>query len=123
MVLIVAIVSILVVGIGMLGFASPAGVIALVSRFQSKVGLRAASIFRVGFGVALWFAASASRPPIVLKVLAVVSVVSGLVLRSIGVPRFQSILSWWCRQSPLFIRVWSAAALGVGAFILWSVVV
>jgi hypothetical protein len=121
-VLIVSMVSIFVVGMGVLGLTSPAKMVSFVSRWQSKTGLWVAFIVRLGFGISLWLVAPASRAPVVLQVLAVVSVVSALVLPLIGVSRFKSMLSWWSSRSPGFVRVWSAVAVILGVFILWSVV-
>jgi hypothetical protein len=119
---IVAAVSIFVVVMGLFGLVSPAGMAAFVLRWRSKAGLWTASIGRLVFGVALWLVAPASRTPIVLQVLAVLSLVSALLLPLIGVSRFESILSWWARQSPVFIRSWSAMAAVLGVFLFWSVV-
>jgi hypothetical protein len=120
--LIVSVVSIFVAGMGALGLVSPASMVSFVSRWQSKTGLWGTSIVRLAFGISLWLVAPASRAPIVLQVLAVVSVVSALVLPLIGVSRFKSILSWWFSRSPGFMRVWLAVAVVFGVFILWSVV-
>jgi len=120
--LIVSVVSIFVASMGVLGLVSPAKMVSYVSRWQSKTGLWAASIIRLAFGISLWLVAPASRAPVVLQVLAVVSVVSALVLPLVGVSRFKSILSWWSSRSPVFIRVWLAVAVVFGVFILWSVV-
>jgi hypothetical protein len=120
--LIVSVVSIFVAGMGILGLASPAKMVSFVSRWQSKTGLWIAFIVRLAFGVSLWFVAPASRTPLFFQVLAVVSMVSAFVLPWVGVSRLKSILSWWSSRSPGFIRVWSAVALAVGVFILWSAV-
>jgi hypothetical protein len=121
-VLIVGVLSILAVGMGVFGLASPGGMVAFVSRWKSKTGLWVASIGRLVFGVALWLVAPTSRAPVVLQVLAVVSVAAALALPLIGVCRYEAILSWWSRQSPVFVRSWSAAAVVLGAFLFWSVV-
>jgi hypothetical protein len=118
---IVAVVSIFVVGMGVFGLVSPTGMAAFVLSWRSKTGLWTASIGRLIIGLALWIAAPTSRAPVVLQVLAVLSVVSALVLPLLGISRFESILSWWSRQPPAFIRLWSALALALGAFLLWSV--
>jgi len=120
--LIVSVVSIFVAGMGVLGLASPTRMISFVSRWQSKTGLWVAFIIRLAFGISLWLVAPTSRAPVVLQVLAVVSVVSALVLPLLGVSRFKSFLSWWSSQSPAFMRVWLAVAVVLGVFILWSVV-
>lgn len=122
MAVIVAVVSIFVVGMGVFGLVSPTRMAAFVLRWRSKAGLWTASIGRLVFGVALWIVGPTSRTPVVLQVLAVLSVLSALVLPLLGVSRFESILSWWSRQSPAFMRSWSALAMALGAFLLWSVV-
>jgi hypothetical protein len=120
--LIVSVVSIFVACMGVVGLVSPAGMVSFLSRWQSKTGLWVAFVVRLAFGISLWLVAPTSRAPIVLQVLAVVSVVSALALPLIGVSRFKSILSWWLSRSPGFMRVWLAAAVALGVFILWSVV-
>jgi hypothetical protein len=121
-VLIVSLISIFVAGVGILGLLSPARMASFVSRWQSKTGLWVASIFRLVLGISLWLVAPTSRAPVVLQVLAVVSVVSAFVLPLLGVSRFKSILSWWFSQSPGFMRAWLAVAVVMGLFVLWSVV-
>ena len=120
-VLIVVVVSILAAGIGVVGLVSPARQVAFVSYWESTAGLWASAGIRLVFGLALGFVAPASRTPVVLQVLAVLSVAVALLLPFLGVVRFQSLLSWWCRQPPAFIRAWSAVAVVFGSFILWSV--
>lgn len=123
MAVIVAAVSIFVVGVGIFGLASPSGIAAFVLRWRSKTGLWTASLGRLIFGITLWLVVPTSRAPVVLQVLAVLSVVSALALPLMGISRFESILSWWSRQPPVFIRSWSAVAVAMGVFLLWSVVV
>jgi hypothetical protein len=118
---IVMAVSLLAAGMGVFGLASPAVMIGFVSAWQSKSGLWAASAIRLVFGIALWAAAAGSRFPATLKVLSVVSVASSVAFPLMGISRFNSILAWWSRQSPAFMRVWSAAAVLMGVFLIWSV--
>lgn len=120
--LIVSVISIFAAGMGMLGLVSPARMATFVSLWQSKTGLWVAFIVRLAFGVSLWIVAPASRAPVFLQVLAILSVVSSLVLASVGLSRFKSLLSWWSNRSSAFTRVWAAVALALGVFILWSVV-
>ena len=122
MAVLVAAVAILSVVMGVFGIASPAGMAAFVLRWRSKPGLWTASVGRLVFGIAFWLVAPTSRTPVVLQVLAVLSVLSALILPLLGFSRFESILTWWSRQSPAFIRSWSAAAVILGIFLFWSVV-
>ncbi len=120
--LIVTLVSLFVLGVGLLGLGSPAGMVAFVSRWRSKAGLWVASVLRLVFGVALWFVAPMSRTPLALQVLAIVSVFAALALPVIGLSRVDALLAWWCRQSPAFTRAWSVVAAVLGLFLLWSVI-
>ena len=120
-VLVVVVISILAVGIGVVGLISPARQVAFVSRWESSAGLWTSAGLRLVFGIALWFVAPASRTPVVLQALAVLSVAVALLLPFLGLARFQAILAWWCRQSPAVIRAWSVAAVVFGSFILWAV--
>jgi hypothetical protein len=119
--LVVIAVSIIAAGMGGFGLTAPTAMARFVSRWQSKSGLWAASAIRLAVGIALWGAAAGSQFPAVFKVLSVVSVVVAIVLPLIGVSRFKSLLARWSRQSPGFVRVWSAAAVLMGAFLFWSV--
>lgn len=73
-------VSILAVGIGMVGLVSPASQVAFVSRWESSAGLWASAGLRLVFGLALWFVAPVARTPVVLQGLAVLSVGAAILL-------------------------------------------
>jgi hypothetical protein len=122
-ILIVGAVSVLVIGLGLWGGASPAGLLAFARRWQSKTGFWAAFAFRLLFGGALWLVAPSSRMPLGIQVLAAATVISGLALPLMGYSRYLSLLSWWSGRSPGFVRAWCCAALAVGVFIFWSLVV
>jgi len=121
-ILIVVAVSVLVVGLGLWGVASPAGLLAFVRRWQSKTGFWVAFAFRLLFGGALWWVAPSSRVPLGIQVLAAATVISGLALPLMGYSRYLSLLSWWSGRSPGFVRAWCCAALAVGGFIFWAVI-
>jgi hypothetical protein len=120
--LIVGLVSALVACLGVYGIVSPSGMMAFASWWRSRAGFWVASIFRIGFGLILWLAAPSSRVPLALQVIACLGMVSGVMLPLIGFSRSQSFLSWWSRQSPLFVRVWAAVAVAMGGFLLWAVI-
>jgi hypothetical protein len=119
---IVIAVSILIVGLGLWGVASPAGLLVFARRWQSKTGFWAAFALRLLFGGALWWVAPSSRVPPAIQVLAAAVVISGLALPLMGYTRYLSLLSWWAGRSPGFVRAWCCAALALGIFILWSVI-
>lgn len=121
MVVVVEVFAFLITALGLWGLVSPAGLLVFVGRWQARWELWLGTLLRLVFGLALWFAAPASRFPVVLQALGVVSSIAGVVLPFMGVARFQAIVTWWCEQSPGFTQVWAASAAAVGLFVLWAV--
>jgi hypothetical protein len=114
--------SITMILIGAYGIASPGGLASFVRSWEGPLGVWVGSATRILLGVALWSAAPSSRAPAVLKILGVVSLLSGIALPFIGASRLTRLISWWSGKSPTFHRGWSAAAVAVGAFLFWSIV-
>ncbi len=121
MALVAALFGLLIGVVGALGVASPRRLIAFVSRWQSQRGLYVLAAIRIGFGVALLLAASASRAPDLLRILGVIALVAGVVTPFFGLHRFEALLRWWSRQPSLFLRLWCVIAVGLGAGIVWAV--
>jgi len=118
--LIVAVVALLMAGLGLVGVASPSRLPRLVSSWQSWPALKIASIVRLSFGIALLAVASSSHAPETIDITGVIAVVSGLLLPFLGVARFRAALAWWTRQSSSFVRACMAFGAAVSIFILWS---
>lgn len=109
--------------VGGLGLASPEALMSFVRRWQTPAGIWVAAGFRIAFGAAVWLAAPLSRAPVVLQLLAGVSVMSGIALPVLGLSRFAAIVSWWERRPAAFKRLWPGVACVFGGFLLWSVIV
>lgn len=105
---------------GAWGILVPARLADFVTRFGSQSGLWIAAGIRLVFGLALWFAAPASRAPLLLQVLGVLALVAALVLPLLGVERFKRLIDWWTALSPNAMRLNSLFAVAVGATILWA---
>ena len=115
--------GLLILVVGALGLASPQTLMSFIRRWQTPAGMWAAAGFRIAFGAAVWLAASASRVPLVLQILAAVSVMSGMALPVLGLSRLVVIVSWWERRPAGFKRLWAGVACAFGGFLLWSVIV
>lgn len=118
--MIVVLVAVFAIGIGAAGLAAPARVHAFIAPWMSPAGLWSAAGLRLVFGVALWFAAPASRTPLVFQVLGVIALAAAVLLPLLGLERFKRLLAWWLRQSATLQRAWLAASTAFGAFLLWS---
>jgi len=106
--------------IGVWGVLAPSRVADFVTRFGSKGGLWFAAGIRLVFGLALWFAAPASRAPLLLQVLGVVALVAAVILPLMGVDRFKALIDWWTKLSPTAMRFNCLFAVAFGAAILWA---
>ncbi|MGB5266309.1 MAG: hypothetical protein WBN30_06960 [Polyangiales bacterium] len=105
---------------GVWGVLVPARLADFVIRFRSTSGLWFAAGIRLVFGLALWFAAPASRAPLLLQVLGVLALVAAVVLPFLGVERFKRLIDWWTALSANAMRFNSLFAVAVGAAILWA---
>jgi hypothetical protein len=75
---------------------------------------------RVGFGILLWVSAAASRTPRTLRVLGALFVIGGLALPVVGLERVQGIAEWGTGLDDNVLRVVALLAIGLGAFVVWS---
>lgn len=108
--------------IGAWGVLVPARLAAFVERFGSGRGLWSAAVIRLVFGIALWFAAPASRAPLLLQVLAILALLVAVVIPFMGVDRFKRLIDWWTKLPPLAMRFTSLLAVAVGALVLWALI-
>lgn len=105
---------------GAWGVLVPSRLADFVTRFGSKGGLWFAAGIRLVLGLALWFAAPASRAPLLLQVFGVIALVAAFVLPFMGVERFRRWIDWWTKLSPTAMRLNCLFAVAFGAVILWA---
>ena len=113
--------GVLVATIGAWAVFDPAQLVAFGTRFTSPAGLWTAVGLRLAVGLLLWITAAASRTPIVLRVLAVLFILSGVSLPFLGVDRLQGIVDWGASLDAIALRGFGLAVALVGAFLVWSV--
>lgn len=118
---VIAVMGILVSGVGLLGLLAPEGLVGFLSLWLSASGLWTAVILRLAVAIFLWLSAPASRTPAILKTLGVLVAVSGLALPFVGLVRLESWMAWWVGQPLVVVRLAGLAAIGLGVFVLWSV--
>ena len=106
--------------IGAWGILAPSRILDFANRFGTSGGLWVASAIRVVFGLALWFAAPASRAPLLLQVLGAITVLAGVMLPFLGVDRFKALIDWGTKLSPNKLRAWCLLALALGGTLLWA---
>ena len=122
MTLVALIICLLTSALGALGIASPSRLLGVVRYFQTPMGLYFAAGIRVLLGVALLFAAPASRAPGLIYILGVIIIVIGLITPFFGLERFRRLLDWWSAQGSAFVRGWAVLALLFGLSLAYAVV-
>jgi hypothetical protein len=116
------IICLLTAAFGVLGIASPSRLLGVVRYFQTPIGLYFAAGIRVLLGVALLFAAPASRAPGLVFILGVFIIVIGVITPLFGVERFRRLLDWWSAQGSAFVRAWAVLALLFGLSLAYALV-
>ena len=122
MTLVALIICLLASAFGALGIASPSRLLGVVRYLQTPAGLYFAAGIRVLLGVALLFAAPASRAPGLIFILGVVIIVIGGITPFFGLERFRRLLDWWSAQGSAFIRGWAVLALVFGLSLAYAIV-
>jgi hypothetical protein len=98
----------------------PRGLIAFAELFLTPGGLWFAVVLRVAVGTLLWICASASRTPIVFRILGTLFILSGIALPFVGLDRFLAIAEWGSSQDDLLLRGMGLLTAALGAFFVWS---
>jgi hypothetical protein len=114
------IIGVVIVIQGLAGLAAPDAFANLVRQIQEPPVLYLAAVVRVAFGVVLFLAALGSRAPLALRSLGVLMTIGGLLTPFFGVELARVVLGWWSEGGPLVVRIWAAAALAIGAFIVYA---
>ena len=110
-----------VVGVGAWVLVQPYGLKEFADLFLTPSGLWFAVALRLSMGALLWICASASRTPIVIRVLGAMFFLSGLALAIVGLDRMVRIAEWGVGLDPSTLRGVGLVAAALGAFIVWSV--
>jgi len=113
-------IGLLIVAQGVLGLFAPDLFVGLVREFQTPPVIYAAAVIRFVFGVVLFRVAPLSRAPTALRGLGVLVAIGGLLTPFIGIPFARMVLGWWSDGGPAIVRIWAAAALLLGAFIVYA---
>jgi hypothetical protein len=115
------IIGVVIVIQGLAGLAALDAFANLVRQIQEPPVLYLAAVVRVAFGVVLFLAAPRSRAPLALRTLGVLITIGGLLTPFFGVELARVILGWWSEGGPSVVRIWAAAAVAIGAFIIYAV--
>ena len=108
--------------IGFAGVIFPEMLLIVGRHLVTPAGLYIVAAFRIGIGLVLILAASASRLPKALRLLGAIMVIGGLLTPLMGADRSRAMLDWCAAQGPFLTRMLAGLGIAVGAFIMFAVV-
>jgi uncharacterized membrane protein YidH (DUF202 family) len=112
--------SLLIFTLGAVGLVSPSRVVRVARYFATPAGFYFAAAVRVVMGLALLFAAPASRAPGILRILGVVIIVAGVITFFVGLERFRRLIDWWSAKGPTLARAQAAFAVALGLLLAYA---
>ncbi len=115
-------ISLLIAVTGALGIFFPEKLLAFTRLFENRSALWSAGVFRILYGLALFFSAPTSNAPETLRIVGVIIFLAGLVTPFVGIKRVHKLLNWWEARGLLFIRIWSGTACVIGLLLASAVV-
>lgn len=105
------------------GIVATAPLLAAVRSVLDKVwGMPFAVVVRLVLGIALLFAAPASKFPVLFNWLGFLALIAAAALPVIGRPRMIALLDWFYGLPGFVIRLWLAGGLLFGVFMVYGAI-
>lgn len=120
MLIIVLIVGVLIAGAGLALLVAPARLTAVLARLATTRNLVIVAVVRILLGGLLVLGAHLTRMADVIFAIGMIGIISGLTLPFFGRVRAERFVQWWAKRPPWFHKSWAIAAIGIGAFVMWT---
>ena len=120
MTLFVAILGIMILGMGLIILVSPGRMRRAISSTVSPRTIPLFAIVRIGFGIVLVIASADTRLPVFVWAFGLLLIVAGASLPILGVQRAMKMAEWWQESPDGTLRGWSLLAILFGALLLWA---
>jgi hypothetical protein len=108
----------LLILVGLTGVLYPEGLMDLMKYSFTSTGIYVAAITRMVLGGLLLVAATATRTPKTVRVIAVIIFLAGVATALVSPERAQVLKDWWLSHGPDALRIAACFPLAVGFFIL-----
>jgi hypothetical protein len=111
--------------VGVVGMLAPSSLVWIAQHSVTSGAFYLIAAVRVGFGLVLIYAASASRTPRTLRIVGYVIVAAGLATALtglVGIERARTIIDWWLQQGAGIIRLTSVVLVALGGFVVYACV-
>jgi hypothetical protein len=117
---IVALIGLLLIFAGVLGFYDRQSLVGIAERAVLSRWFYVALAFRLVVGALLIWAGPATRWPGFVQLLGAVTVFAGLAGLAVGQERLGRLLAWWMGGPSWFLHGWMLFAVGLGAALLYA---
>ena len=117
------VVGLCIATVGGVGILAPSGLVWIAQHSVTPSVFYLIAMVRVGFGLVLISAASASRAPKALRVLGYVILIAGITTALTGllaIGRARSIIDWWLQQGLGVVRLTGVLVLALGGFVAYA---
>ena len=111
--------GVLIALVGVIGIANPAWLKRFAQTWTTGPRLHLISAFRFALAVVYWLAAPDSRYPIVLQVLAGLTLIAGVVAVAMPARMVARMAGWFISIPDVSVRVWCVFPIAFGAFIVY----
>lgn len=119
--LLLGIFATLIVLLSAWGVLAPDRLVRFVRRFMEGPGVWGAALVRVVLAVLLWFAAPASRTPLVFMILAALALAAAVALPMIGDARVMRLIDRFAAWPAPLVSALCTLGLAFGGYLLWAV--
>ena len=117
------VVGLCIVTVGGVGILAPSSLVWIAQRSVSSGVFYLIATVRVGFGIVLISAASASRAPKAVRVLGYFILIAGIMTALTGllaIGRARAIIDWWLQQGLGVVRLTGVLVLALGGFVAYA---
>ena len=116
----VSLVGLLIVGLSLVGVASPSTLTGIATRWRAPERLWFAVAIRLVLGLLFLVAAPECCLPLVVQIVGVFALVAAGSLALLGPKRLESLVGWWLKRPAAFIRAWCLAGTAFGGLIVYA---
>lgn len=115
--------ALVIVAVGAVGIVVPSGLLWVAQYSLTSAAFYLIGALRVGLGLVLVAAASASRAPRALRILGYLILVAGiatLLTGMVAMERARAIIEWWLQQGSGLIRLAGLFVVALGSFVAYA---
>ena len=117
------VVGLCIVAVGGVGILAPSGLVWIAQHSVTSGVFYLIAMVRVGFGLVLTLAASASRAPRAVRILGYLILIAGITTALTGllaIGRARAIIDWWLQQGLGVVRLTGVLVLALGGFVAYA---